>query len=146
MLVSFPVLDEVKHSHGEGVLTVIWGFSSVFLFSEHNFLIRSHSVLVYQIKSLLKYIYVCGWNVAKCKKSQWVWKLLQGKIVSCTVQKKMFSFGSIDVIFYFFFQGSKVLQNDEFTKDLFRFLQLLCEGHNGGEDGIQNLGFTKKKK
>ncbi|XP_078131521.1 ryanodine receptor 3 [Sander vitreus] len=28
-------------------------------------------------------------------------------------------------------QGSKVLQNDEFTKDLFRFLQLLCEGHNG---------------
>ncbi|KAJ8393523.1 hypothetical protein AAFF_G00059960 [Aldrovandia affinis] len=26
--------------------------------------------------------------------------------------------------------GSKVLQNDEFTKDLFRFLQLLCEGHN----------------
>uniref|UniRef100_A0A3Q3JZU9 Ryanodine receptor 3 n=1 Tax=Monopterus albus TaxID=43700 RepID=A0A3Q3JZU9_MONAL len=25
---------------------------------------------------------------------------------------------------------SKVLQNDEFTKDLFRFLQLLCEGHN----------------
>ncbi|CDQ96968.1 unnamed protein product, partial [Oncorhynchus mykiss] len=28
------------------------------------------------------------------------------------------------------FPGSKVLQNDEFTKDLFRFLQLLCEGHN----------------
>ncbi|KAI2654040.1 Ryanodine receptor 2 [Labeo rohita] len=27
-------------------------------------------------------------------------------------------------------EGSKVLQNDEFTKDLFRFLQLLCEGHN----------------
>ncbi|XP_029973170.1 ryanodine receptor 3 [Salarias fasciatus] len=27
-------------------------------------------------------------------------------------------------------RGSKVLQNDEFTKDLFRFLQLLCEGHN----------------
>nr|XP_023658007.1 ryanodine receptor 3 [Paramormyrops kingsleyae] len=27
-------------------------------------------------------------------------------------------------------QGSKVLQNDDFTKDLFRFLQLLCEGHN----------------
>ncbi|TKS86518.1 Ryanodine receptor 2 [Collichthys lucidus] len=26
--------------------------------------------------------------------------------------------------------GSKVLQDDEFTKDLFRFLQLLCEGHN----------------
>uniref|UniRef100_A0A3B4TQV3 Ryanodine receptor 3 n=1 Tax=Seriola dumerili TaxID=41447 RepID=A0A3B4TQV3_SERDU len=31
---------------------------------------------------------------------------------------------------YIFSQGSKVLQNDEFTKDLFRFLQLLCEGHN----------------
>ncbi|ETE72239.1 Ryanodine receptor 3, partial [Ophiophagus hannah] len=29
-----------------------------------------------------------------------------------------------------YFQGEKVLQNDEFTKDLFRFLQLLCEGHN----------------
>ncbi|XP_061609074.1 ryanodine receptor 3 isoform X2 [Phyllopteryx taeniolatus] len=28
-------------------------------------------------------------------------------------------------------RGSKVLLNDEFTKDLFRFLQLLCEGHNG---------------
>ncbi|KAL4690988.1 hypothetical protein H8959_013949, partial [Pygathrix nigripes] len=28
------------------------------------------------------------------------------------------------------FQGEKVLQNDEFTRDLFRFLQLLCEGHN----------------
>ncbi|XP_032882821.1 ryanodine receptor 3 isoform X4 [Amblyraja radiata] len=27
--------------------------------------------------------------------------------------------------------GDKVLQNDEFTRDLFRFLQLLCEGHNG---------------
>ncbi|XP_028972792.2 ryanodine receptor 3 isoform X1 [Esox lucius] len=28
-------------------------------------------------------------------------------------------------------QGTKVLTNDDFTKDLFRFLQLLCEGHNG---------------
>ncbi|KAM7327583.1 hypothetical protein ACRRTK_013950 [Alexandromys fortis] len=28
----------------------------------------------------------------------------------------------------------KVLQNDEFTQDLFRFLQLLCEGHNSGSD------------
>ncbi|KAK6297768.1 hypothetical protein J4Q44_G00323510 [Coregonus suidteri] len=27
--------------------------------------------------------------------------------------------------------SSKVLTNDDFTKDLFRFLQLLCEGHNG---------------
>ncbi|XP_030626784.1 ryanodine receptor 3 [Chanos chanos] len=33
-------------------------------------------------------------------------------------------------------RGSKVLQNDEFTKDLFRFLQLLCEGHN---DDFQNF-------
>lgn len=32
-----------------------------------------------------------------------------------------------------YFQGEKVLQNDEFTKDLFRFLQLLCEGHNNGK-------------
>ncbi|KAJ8780551.1 hypothetical protein J1605_011466 [Eschrichtius robustus] len=31
------------------------------------------------------------------------------------------------------FQGEKVLQNDEFTRDLFRFLQLLCEGHNSAE-------------
>lgn len=38
-------------------------------------------------------------------------------------------------------QGSKVLQNDEFTKDLFRFLQLLCEGHNGGKN-IDRLLFT----
>ncbi|XP_065696123.1 ryanodine receptor 3 isoform X3 [Patagioenas fasciata] len=27
-------------------------------------------------------------------------------------------------------RGEKVLQRDEFTRDLFRFLQLLCEGHN----------------
>ncbi|XP_063337944.1 ryanodine receptor 2-like [Pelmatolapia mariae] len=26
--------------------------------------------------------------------------------------------------------GEKVMQDDEFTCDLFRFLQLLCEGHN----------------
>ncbi|GAB5572618.1 ryanodine receptor 3 [Prionailurus iriomotensis] len=30
-------------------------------------------------------------------------------------------------------RGEKVLQNDEFTRDLFRFLQLLCEGHNSGD-------------
>lgn len=40
----------------------------------------------------------------------------------------------------FFFKGSKVLQNDEFTKDLFRFLQLLCEGHNGGEVIARRVG------
>lgn len=32
-----------------------------------------------------------------------------------------------------------MLQNDEFTKDLFRFLQLLCEGHNGGEVTVLRL-------
>lgn len=35
--------------------------------------------------------------------------------------------------FFAVYEGSKVLQNDEFTKDLFRFLQLLCEGHNNGK-------------
>lgn len=27
----------------------------------------------------------------------------------------------------------KVMADDEFTCDLFRFLQLLCEGHNNGK-------------
>lgn len=27
----------------------------------------------------------------------------------------------------------KVMADDEFTCDLFRFLQLLCEGHNNGQ-------------
>lgn len=31
------------------------------------------------------------------------------------------------------FVGEKVMADDEFTCDLFRFLQLLCEGHNNGE-------------
>ncbi|XP_013930319.1 PREDICTED: ryanodine receptor 2-like [Thamnophis sirtalis] len=31
-----------------------------------------------------------------------------------------------------FSTGEKVMQDDEFTCDLFRFLQLLCEGHNSG--------------
>ena len=26
------------------------------------------------------------------------------------------------------------MADDEFTQDLFRFLQLLCEGHNTGEE------------
>ena len=26
------------------------------------------------------------------------------------------------------------MADDEFTQDLFRFLQLLCEGHNNGEE------------
>jgi len=56
-------------------------------------------------------------------------------IIPPSYEAKIFQF----VVFYLsspkhlFCQGSKVLQNDEFTKDLFRFLQLLCEGHNGGE-------------
>lgn len=33
----------------------------------------------------------------------------------------------------FLFAGEKVMADDEFTCDLFRFLQLLCEGHNNGE-------------
>lgn len=35
----------------------------------------------------------------------------------------------------FFYPGEKVMADDEFTQDLFRFLQLLCEGHNNGEQG-----------
>lgn len=31
------------------------------------------------------------------------------------------------------FLDEKVMADDEFTCDLFRFLQLLCEGHNNGE-------------
>lgn len=30
------------------------------------------------------------------------------------------------------FADEKVMADDEFTCDLFRFLQLLCEGHNNG--------------
>lgn len=33
-----------------------------------------------------------------------------------------------------FHPGEKVMADDEFTQDLFRFLQLLCEGHNNGEE------------
>lgn len=33
----------------------------------------------------------------------------------------------------FLHPGEKVMADDEFTQDLFRFLQLLCEGHNNGE-------------
>lgn len=37
----------------------------------------------------------------------------------------------------FSFLGEKVMADDEFTCDLFRFLQLLCEGHNNGESQFQ---------
>ena len=43
------------------------------------------------------------------------------------------------------------MADDEFTQDLFRFLQLLCEGHNNGEEerrvrwrGGQGLGWVWK--
>lgn len=32
------------------------------------------------------------------------------------------------------------MADDEFTQDLFRFLQLLCEGHNNGEEEGQGGG------
>lgn len=37
------------------------------------------------------------------------------------------------------------MADDEFTQDLFRFLQLLCEGHNNGEkeDGRGGGGASK---
>lgn len=36
--------------------------------------------------------------------------------------------------------GEKVMADDEFTCDLFRFLQLLCEGHNNGESPSETRG------
>lgn len=51
-----------------------------------------------------------------------------------------------------FVVGEKVMRDDEFTCDLFRFLQLLCEGHNSGECVFLTLyilnhtsGMTKNK-
>lgn len=40
------------------------------------------------------------------------------------------------IIVSIYFKGEKVLQHDEFTRDLFRFLQLLCEGHNNGKQNV----------
>lgn len=37
----------------------------------------------------------------------------------------------------------KVMADDEFTCDLFRFLQLLCEGHNNGESLHQTTDSLK---
>uniref|UniRef100_A0A3Q3FF02 Ryanodine receptor 3 n=1 Tax=Labrus bergylta TaxID=56723 RepID=A0A3Q3FF02_9LABR len=69
------------------------------------------------------------------KKDAGFFKSLSGLMQSCSVldlnaferQNKAEGLGMVTE------EGSssKVLQNDEFTKDLFRFLQLLCEGHNG---------------
>ncbi|MEQ2193921.1 hypothetical protein XENOCAPTIV_018027 [Xenoophorus captivus] len=39
-----------------------------------------------------------------------------------------------------FQHNEKVMADDEFTCDLFRFLQLLCEGHNNGKDIIDEPG------
>lgn len=39
----------------------------------------------------------------------------------------------------FLYPDEKVMADDEFTCDIFRFLQLLCEGHNNGE-WIPNTG------
>lgn len=38
--------------------------------------------------------------------------------------------------------GEKVMQDDEFTCDLFRFLQLLCEGHNSGASHLSTGSLT----
>uniref|UniRef100_A0A667YLJ7 Ryanodine receptor 3 n=1 Tax=Myripristis murdjan TaxID=586833 RepID=A0A667YLJ7_9TELE len=70
----------------------------------------------------------------KEKRDAGFFKSLSGLMLSCSVldlnaferQNKAEGLGMVTE------EGSssKVLQNDEFTKDLFRFLQLLCEGHN----------------
>uniref|UniRef100_W5KBL7 Ryanodine receptor 3 n=1 Tax=Astyanax mexicanus TaxID=7994 RepID=W5KBL7_ASTMX len=70
----------------------------------------------------------------KEKRDAGFFKSLSGLMMSCSVldlnaferQNKAESLGMVTE------EGSssKVLQNDDFTKDLFRFLQLLCEGHN----------------
>uniref|UniRef100_A0A3P9B5N6 Ryanodine receptor 3 n=1 Tax=Maylandia zebra TaxID=106582 RepID=A0A3P9B5N6_9CICH len=74
-------------------------------------------------------------NYLKEKRDAGFFKSLSGLMQSCSVldlnaferQNKAEGLGMVTE------EGSssKVLQNDEFTKDLFRFLQLLCEGHNG---------------
>uniref|UniRef100_A0A665TLN2 Ryanodine receptor 3 n=1 Tax=Echeneis naucrates TaxID=173247 RepID=A0A665TLN2_ECHNA len=75
----------------------------------------------------------------KEKRDGGFFKSLSGLMQSCSVldlnaferQNKAEGLGMLHSPTCIFCQGSKVLQNDEFTKDLFRFLQLLCEGHNG---------------
>ncbi|KAM9842965.1 LOW QUALITY PROTEIN: ryanodine receptor 3 [Aulostomus maculatus] len=79
----------------------------------------------------------------KEKRDVGFFKSLSGLMMSCSVldlnaferQNKAEGLGMVteegsSKSNHFFPPGSKVLQNDEFTKDLFRFLQLLCEGHN----------------
>lgn len=43
----------------------------------------------------------------------------------------------LDVSGFSFSVDEKVMADDEFTCDLFRFLQLLCEGHNNGENSVK---------
>uniref|UniRef100_A0A8K9XSM8 Ryanodine receptor 3 n=1 Tax=Oncorhynchus mykiss TaxID=8022 RepID=A0A8K9XSM8_ONCMY len=82
----------------------------------------------------------------KEKRDAGFFKSLSGLMQSCSVldlnaferQNKAEGLGMVTDEGSLFFtylmsppEGSKVLTNDDFTKDLFRFLQLLCEGHNG---------------
>ncbi|KAM3861482.1 ryanodine receptor 3 [Diretmus argenteus] len=77
----------------------------------------------------------------KEKRDVGFFKSLSGLMMSCSIldlnaferQNKAEGLGMVseEGSMSLFPSGSKVLQNDEFTKDLFRFLQLLCEGHNG---------------
>ncbi|XP_056620483.1 ryanodine receptor 3 [Triplophysa dalaica] len=79
-------------------------------------------------------------NYLKEKRDAGFFKSLSGLMQSCSVldlnaferQNKAESLGMVteEGSVNSSERGSKVLQNDEFTKDLFRFLQLLCEGHN----------------
>ncbi|XP_056624494.1 ryanodine receptor 3 isoform X3 [Triplophysa dalaica] len=74
----------------------------------------------------------------KEKRDVGFFKSLSGLMQSCSVldlnaferQNKAEGLGMVTEEVNMRERGSKVLQNDEFTKDLFRFLQLLCEGHN----------------
>uniref|UniRef100_A0A9J8B7I3 Ryanodine receptor 3 n=1 Tax=Cyprinus carpio carpio TaxID=630221 RepID=A0A9J8B7I3_CYPCA len=76
----------------------------------------------------------------KEKRDAGFFKSLSGLMMSCSVldlnaferQNKAESLGMVteEGSINMRERGSKVLQNDDFTKDLFRFLQLLCEGHN----------------
>ncbi|XP_041123116.1 ryanodine receptor 3 isoform X8 [Polyodon spathula] len=76
----------------------------------------------------------------KEKRDAGFFKSLSGLMQSCSVldlnaferQNKAEGLGMVadEGSFMMRERGEKVLQNDEFTRDLFRFLQLLCEGHN----------------
>uniref|UniRef100_A0A6Q2WWJ0 Ryanodine receptor 3 n=1 Tax=Esox lucius TaxID=8010 RepID=A0A6Q2WWJ0_ESOLU len=75
----------------------------------------------------------------KEKRDAGFFKSLSGLMQSCSVldlnaferQNKAEGLGMVTEEGSSKYKGTKVLTNDDFTKDLFRFLQLLCEGHNG---------------